>query len=127
MEGGAVNECSACRRDFASVAAFDKHRVGAYPQAGPADWLDRRSAGLVAPLEDWTPELGRRCLDDDDEFAAAGLEVDGNGRWRIIIGADERERLAVLRSEGPPRAFASPAVASKPSRHTSPSPARRAA
>jgi hypothetical protein len=58
-----LNECTGCHSDFTSLALFDSHRVGKYPQKGPAGYLDRLRAGLTD--EDWRPELGRRCLDPD--------------------------------------------------------------
>jgi hypothetical protein len=76
-----VNECSACRQDFGSLSPFDAHRVGRFPQRGPADYRDRLSCGLADPLEDWTPELGRRCL-EEDELRALGWKQDRHGRWR---------------------------------------------
>jgi hypothetical protein len=77
-----LNECTACRLDFASLRAFDLHRIGAYPQTGPSEYLDRMRAGLVDPLVDWRPELGRRCR-DGDELVEVGLELDERNRWRL--------------------------------------------
>ena len=73
-----MNLCSACGEDFSGVSDFDSHRVGKFPQTGPADYLDRVRAGLVD--EDWKPSFGRRCL-DGDEMTAKGWELDGRGRW----------------------------------------------
>lgn len=76
-----MNECAACRLGFASLAAFDVHRAGRYPQKGPADRLDRRARRFVDPLEDWTPELGRRCLDADEliEVGWSWIAADDGG------------------------------------------------
>jgi hypothetical protein len=63
-----LNGCSGCGTDFASVSAFDRHRVGKFE-----------------PLE-------RRCM-DETEMVAAGLELDPRGRWRIAADA-ERIRQA---------------------------------
>jgi hypothetical protein len=89
-----MNECSACRCDFTSLALFDLHRVGKYPQTGPAEYRDRRRAGLVSPEDDWTPivEFGRRCL-DREEMEAKGWAKDDRGRWADPATA-ERVRLA---------------------------------
>ena len=66
------NGCRGCGRDFASVDAFDRHRVGSH--------LFTYSEGLAfdVPRED-----GRRCL-DADEMLERGMELDANGRWRIV-------------------------------------------
>jgi hypothetical protein len=89
-DGEAVNECSACRRDIASLSAVDKHRVGGFPQSGPADYLDRMRIGLVDPSADYDSKVhGRRCL-DEDELVEAGMETDARGRWRL---ADEAHRV----------------------------------
>jgi hypothetical protein len=88
------NFCTGCRRDFASLAAFDRHRIGSYPQRGPADYLDRIGVGLADPLEDYDPRRhGRRCL-EDDELAEAGMERDSRGRWRL---AGDAERIRAFR------------------------------
>jgi hypothetical protein len=71
-----LNGCSECRCDFASVGAFDDHRVGSY--------AFRYAHGLRfdIPRED-----GRRCM-DEDEMVAAGLELDARGRWRDPASAE---------------------------------------
>ena len=76
-----LNECGACGRDFGSLGAFDQHRVGKYPQTGPAEYRDRLARGLVPDDEDWRPELGRRCL-DESELRERGFTLDKHGRWR---------------------------------------------
>jgi len=81
-----MNLCGTCGLDFGSVSAFDTHRVGKY-QYDCAEGLER-----TPPRED-----GRRCL-DEDEMLAAGLELDGRGRWRLPISESERERLRSLRA-----------------------------
>jgi hypothetical protein len=79
-----MNLCCACRRDFSSVAAFDRHRVGrrAYDFA----------EGLELGFED-----GRRCL-DEDEMQAAGMALDRRGRWCITRDV-ERAREIRIRAE----------------------------
>jgi hypothetical protein len=76
-----LNECSTCRLDFASLSAFDAHRVGKYPQTGPSEYRDRLATGLVPVDEDWRPEHGRRCL-SEDELRERGFRTDKRGRWR---------------------------------------------
>ena len=75
-----MNLCRSCTTDFASVAAFDKHRVGVY--AYP-----------------WSPdrEDGRRCL-IGDELTEAGMELDPRGRWRVALTNEKRAALIVLRT-----------------------------
>jgi hypothetical protein len=75
-----LNFCRVCDRDFASLYAFDRHRVGAQ---GPGDY---RGA-----VEDWSPELGRRCL-TETELADAGLELDARGRYCDVARRDEARR-----------------------------------
>jgi hypothetical protein len=77
-----MNLCRACSTDFASVAAFDRHRVGTYAYA-------------------WSPERedGRRCL-IGDELLEAGLELDPKGRWRTALTDAERERPRGLGANG---------------------------
>jgi hypothetical protein len=76
-----LNECPTCGLDFASLSAFDQHRVGKYPQTGPAEYRDRLARRLVPTDEDWRPEFGRRCL-DEFELRERGFRVDMRGRWR---------------------------------------------
>jgi len=76
-----LNFCCACKTDFASVTAFDKHRVGAHA------FTFARGLELDPPRED-----GRRCL-DADEMPAAGLELDPRGRWRIPSDVQARMSL----------------------------------
>jgi hypothetical protein len=95
-----VNECSACELDFASVAAFDAHRIGRYPQRGPAEYQDRRVRGLVPLDEGWQPKYGRRCL-DTEELLALGFAKDKRGRW-VHPREARRERRRVRVSEGAP-------------------------
>jgi hypothetical protein len=73
-----LNLCSACGLDFTGVSDFDSHRLGDYPQTGPADYLDRVRAGLTD--EDWRRALGRRCL-EADELTAKRWFLDRHGRW----------------------------------------------
>ena len=92
-----LNECVTCGLDFASIRAFDLHRVGKFPQSGPSEWRDRVAAGLVERFDDWRPEHGRRCL-DEDEMIAAGLERDERGRWRLELTPEDRARLTRSRT-----------------------------
>ena len=55
-----LNGCSPCGRDFASLKAFDLHRVG------------KHDLNFPEHLE------GRRCLDVDEE---PGWVLDKRGRW----------------------------------------------
>jgi hypothetical protein len=68
-----VNLCPGCGEDFGSVSAFAAHRLGDFPQTGPAEYI-----GLLA---DWAPKKGRRCL-TTDELLERGWKRDGRGRWR---------------------------------------------
>jgi hypothetical protein len=78
-----VNLCCACQTDFASVAAFDRHRIGVHA------FTFSEGLAFDIPRED-----GRRCM-DEAEMLGAAMEIDGRGRWRII-GTDN-DRLARLR------------------------------
>jgi hypothetical protein len=69
-----ANLCRSCGLDFASLEAFDKHRVGRHSQSGPHR---------------------RRCL-TLTEMHAAGMELDPRGRWRIALSDTERTRLQQL-------------------------------
>jgi hypothetical protein len=71
-----LNFCTVCRTDFASVDAFDKHRVGKHA------FTFSEGLELTPPRED-----GRRCLDVDG-MPAAGLELDQRGRWRLAAAAE---------------------------------------
>jgi hypothetical protein len=75
-----LNGCSGCRLDFASVDAFDRHRIGCYAFTY-SEGLD-----FDIPHED-----GRRCM-DADEMLDAGFELDDRGRWRLAAAA-ERVRI----------------------------------
>ncbi len=66
--------CRRCRADFASVAAFDRHRVGVHDLDFPEH------------------EEGRRCK-AEEEMLEAGLEQDEDGRWRRTLTEAERARL----------------------------------
>jgi hypothetical protein len=74
-----MNLCRTCGLDFASLAAFDKHRVGKH------DYL-------------WSPDRpdGRCCL-DLDEPDNSGLELDRHGRYRLA--ADARRHPIRLRCQ----------------------------
>jgi hypothetical protein len=67
--GTPANGCSGCGHDFTSTTLFDRHRIGAY-----------EPGNYEGNLADWTPELGRRCL-DEEEMEAKGWELDHRGRW----------------------------------------------
>jgi hypothetical protein len=97
-----VNLCAGCGQDFASVAAFDAHRVGRYPQIGPSEYQDRRVRGFVPLNEDWQPDYGRRCLDVSD-LVQRGFVLDKRGRW-VHPREARRERQQFARSERAPSA-----------------------
>ncbi len=81
-----MNLCTSCGEDFGSVSAFDKHRIGKYPQTGPAEYSERLEQGLISPEEDWRsePRFGRRCR-TTEEMHALGMRKDARGRWRLPI------------------------------------------
>jgi hypothetical protein len=64
-----LNGCSGCRQDFTSTSLFDLHRIGSY---GPGEYQGNPA--------DWTPRLGRRCL-DEEEMTVKGWTQDDRGRW----------------------------------------------
>ena len=66
-----MNFCTACKADFSSVRAFDRHRVG-------------RHAYLYADGLEMIPQRldGRRCL-DPDEMRLLGIASDHRGRWTM--------------------------------------------
>jgi hypothetical protein len=74
-----LNGCSGCGRDFASLAAFDKHH------------LNTESPHY------WSPEHpdGYRCMDDDE--IAETFELDDRGRYRLPLTEKKREQLLALR------------------------------
>lgn len=76
-----LNGCSDCRRDFASVSAFDRHHVGSH------EYTYTQGLRLDPPAED-----GRRCLLDEAELLEAGMELDPRGRWRIAADAERIRR-----------------------------------
>jgi hypothetical protein len=67
--GTPANGCTGCGQNFTSTSLFDRHRIGDY---GPGEFKGN--------LADWTPELGRRCL-DEEEMEAKGWELNERGRW----------------------------------------------
>lgn len=75
-----MNECGSCGRDFASVAAFDRHRSGVHA------YTYIQGMRMDPQVED-----GRRCL-DDPELQAVGLELNAKGRWH------DPERAAAARA-----------------------------
>ena len=74
-----MNLCRACEADFASLAAFDRHRVGKH--------------GYLASPE--RPD-GRRCL-ETKEIMEAGFELDEAARWRLALTEARAASLAALR------------------------------
>jgi hypothetical protein len=75
-----MNLCRGCGVDFASVAAFDRHRAGSYMYTF-AEGLE-----LVPSRDD-----GRRCL-DVDEMTDAGMAPDARGRWTIAADVERARR-----------------------------------
>jgi hypothetical protein len=75
-----LNLCRSCGCNFASVSAFDRHRVGVH------EYTSSEGLKLEPPRED-----GRRCM-DADELAEAGMERDEGGRWRIAADAERARR-----------------------------------
>jgi len=67
-----LNLCRSCGCGFASVSAFDRHRVGVYV------YTHAQGLELDPPRED-----GRRCL-DAGEMLEAGMAPDVRGRWSIV-------------------------------------------
>jgi hypothetical protein len=67
-----VNECGACGEDFASVAAFDAHRVGRHA------FTFAEGLRMEPPRED-----GRRCL-HPVEMTERGIALNSKGRWQLI-------------------------------------------
>jgi len=59
-----MNFCRGCSQDFGSVSLFDRHRIGAF-----------EPGNYQGDLADWSPELGRRCM-DEEEMQAKGWEQD---------------------------------------------------
>jgi hypothetical protein len=75
-----MNLCRCCSTDFASVSAFDRHRVGVYM------YTHARGLELDPPRED-----GRRCL-DEAEMTEAGMAPDLRGRWSLVADAERIRR-----------------------------------
>jgi hypothetical protein len=108
-----ANLCAACGQDFHSVSAFDEHRVGKYPQSGPAGYTDRVAEELIQATELWRsePVFGRRCL-SPVEMEQRGMQRDRSGRWRLPVRgtppwkvdvAAEKRRKPQPRLAPPPR------------------------
>jgi hypothetical protein len=76
------NLCVACSKDFASVAAFDRHRTGTH------EYDFAQGLRFDIPRED-----GRRCM-DEDEMIEVGMELDPRGRWRIHKDAERIQAWA---------------------------------
>lgn len=80
-----MNLCRSCNEDFASVAAFDRHRTGVHAYTF--------REGLERGVED-----GRRCM-DADEMCETGMSVNAIGRWQIDADAERaRRRFNTVRS-----------------------------
>jgi hypothetical protein len=80
MGSKAVNElnyCCACKKDFSSLSAFDKHRAGVH------EYTFLQGIHLDPPKEN-----GRRCL-DEDEFSKVGLFLNEKGRWSLPSDASD--------------------------------------
>ncbi len=75
-----MNLCVACGHDFASVRAFDRHRTGVH------EYTLSEGLRFEPPVED-----GRRCM-DAREMSAAGLVLDGRGRWTVSADRDHARR-----------------------------------
>jgi hypothetical protein len=87
-----MNLCHSCRLDFGSINAFDAHRVGEH---GPGDFNGE--------LEDWTPELGRRCLTIDEMLPGAFVK---NAFGRLSLAEDLEAARKVRESKaGSPSAI----------------------
>ena len=71
-----MNLCTTCGENFASVEAFDKHRVGKHA------YLFAEGLRMNPPRED-----GRRCM-DTGEIRAAGMDLDVRGRWYLVAKAE---------------------------------------
>jgi hypothetical protein len=65
-----MNLCRRCGTDFASVAAFDRHRTGSHEYRFSFERLD-----------------GRRCM-SEDEMLTARMELDPRERWTLAQDAD---------------------------------------
>jgi hypothetical protein len=87
-----MNLCRFCDQDFGSVSAFDAHRLGQY---GPGDYKGE--------LEDWSAELGRRCLTVDEIEADPRFVQNSLGRWSL---ADDLEAARLVRESKAGRAAA---------------------
>jgi hypothetical protein len=80
-----MNLCRSCSEDFASFAAFDRHRTGDHQLRFPEH------------------PGGRRCM-DDREMRDAGMQLDPRGRWSIEAEAQRaRERFGGLSGAPEPR------------------------
>lgn len=80
-----MNFCTACAQDFASLGAFDEHRVGEH------DYTFDEGAQMDPPRFD-----GRRCL-HLHELEEAGWRRDRWGRWRLPVALEPHliERVAL--------------------------------
>lgn len=75
-----MNECGSCGNDFASLRAFDAHRVGKHAYS--------YSEGVRSePLR----EDGRRCL-GPSELRHVGMGLDAQDRWFLVAHRDSVRR-----------------------------------
>jgi hypothetical protein len=86
-----MNLCRTCGQDFGAEAAFDAHRIGAY---GPGDYKGE--------LEDWRPELGRRCLTVAEIEADPAFAQNDRGRWSLARDLKAAHKVRESKA-GPPR------------------------
>ena len=71
-ENNPLNFCRSCNRDFSSVSAFDKHRVGKHEY-----------------VYDLFHQDGRRCM-TFDELKENGFDLNQRNRWFLV---EDAERL----------------------------------
>jgi hypothetical protein len=88
-----VNLCRSCGEDFASVEAFDAHRIGTHAYTFAA------GGQLDPPRED-----GRRCL-GTEELDGSGWTLDPRSRW---VHPREVRKRARKGGDSVPVATASP-------------------
>jgi hypothetical protein len=77
-----MNLCCSCNADFASVKAFDNHRIGKHA------YTHREGLNQSPSRDD-----GRRCM-DADEMAAAGMKLNRRFRWAIVADGARIARWA---------------------------------
>lgn len=91
-----MNLCTTCGLDFGSEHAFDRHRVGEFIQNVPECWsgeyVDRLRAGFC-PNDDWKPEYGRRCLDEEELKRDPAFAQNHFGRWSLARDLERGKKL----------------------------------